>query len=329
VLAVDPITDIEAGLADWVRLNPKEFGRTEAQYAKASGLMWADVKNWWKMFLGMLSAKVETFVFTAHMGNEWKGTSPTSRRIPKGKETLFELASLYLLMERKPDAKGKVADAPSAVVLKSRLAKTVIADDGEVTHQSILPPRLDVATPKTIRQYEINPPDYKRLKKGELAPEEQVSDADLAAMKAQTAADEKEAEQLKLNRLEMMQQAANRQRTASSKQPDKEAEPSASKLTGHDADGATTQDASEGTQATSPGKAAPPDEGKQVSEPDVYTRLESQRQRMSIGLEKWNAILAKRSARTTRDLTEQQASAILTKLLAKWDKDTSQEMVKS
>jgi len=346
VLAVDPITDIEAGLADWVRQNPKQFGRSEAQYAKASGLMWADVKNWWKMFLGMLSAKVETFVFTAHMGNEWKGTSPTSKRVPKGKETLFELASLYLLVERKPDEKGKVSDAPSAIVLKSRLAKTVIYENGEISISPILPPRLAVATPKAIREYEINPPDYKKLKKSELAPEEHMSEEDLLAMRAQVAADERETEQLKLNRLEMLQQAANRQKPkAAAATMTTEAKPQATTSAGQDADGATEHDAA-GMQS-SPRTAAPTVQAESETEPtatesqqqqasspeaeadDVYTQLDKQRQTMNVAPEKWRAILAKRNATELRQLTTDQATAILASLRDLWSKRTLVDMGKS
>jgi hypothetical protein len=211
ILSVDPITDIEQGMVDWVYSNPQHFGHSKAQYDKAAGIMWGDVKSYWKMLLGIVATKVETFAFTAHMGAVWKGNSPIEgKRKAKGKETLFELASLYLQLERPLDEAGKQPDKPSARVLKSRLAISQFVD-GEIVHKPILPPYLKVATPKSIREYIRNPPDYAKLKKSEVAPPEQMTEDDRLLIKAGIAENERAAAEANLSRLEQMKRAAEEQ----------------------------------------------------------------------------------------------------------------------
>lgn len=211
VLAVDPITDIEQGMVDWVQTHPEHFGHSKNQYDKAAGVMWGDVKSYWKMLLGIVATKVETFAFTAHMGAVWKGSAPVEgKRKAKGKETLFELASLYLQVERPLDAEGKQSDKPSARVLKSRLALSEF-EDGEIVHKPILPPYLKVATPKAIREYIKNPPNYSKLKKTEVAPPEQLSEDDKLLIQAGIAEDQRVAAEAQLSRMEQMKRAAEEQ----------------------------------------------------------------------------------------------------------------------
>ena len=166
VIAVDPVSDIEAGLVDWVVANPQYFGRSPDQYKKSGGILWGDVKAYWKVILADLAVRCDTFAFSVHMRDQFFGASPTGKREPKGKDTLMELSSLFLLLERKADAKGIVPEKPSANVLKSRLAHTKWVD-GELQIVSILPPRLPVATPGAIREYIKRPADYAKLGKGE------------------------------------------------------------------------------------------------------------------------------------------------------------------
>lgn len=211
VLAVDPITDIEQGMVDWVYAHPEHFGHTKAQYDKAAGIMWGDVKSYWKMLLGIVATKVETLVFTAHMGAVWKGNSPVEgKRKAKGKETLFELASLYLQLERPLDEHGKQSDKPSARVLKSRLALSEFVD-GEIVHKPILPPYLKVATPRSIREYIKSPPNYAKLKASEVAPPEQMTEDDRLLIKAGIAENERAAAEANLSRLEQLKRAAEEQ----------------------------------------------------------------------------------------------------------------------
>lgn len=195
VILVDPVTDLERGLTDWVSLNPTHFGHTPGQYASMSGIMWGDVKDYWKMILtGRVATKCQTFVFVAHMGAEFDPATKkaTGDRKPKGKETLMELASLYLQMERPKDARGARQKAPSAVVLKSRLNHLRMTDDGPDIRPA-LPPRLPAATPRAIRQYLLTPPDYDNLKAEERAPDRVMTDDERLKLQVAKAEAERDA----------------------------------------------------------------------------------------------------------------------------------------
>jgi hypothetical protein len=171
VILVDPITDLERGLTDWVTANPTKFGHTAQQYTTMSGIMWGDLKDYWKLILSTrVATKCETFAFVAHLGDEFKGKQHTGKRVPKGKDTLIELASLYLWLSREKRPDGSRPSVPSAEVLKSRLSHLTMGPDGPEIREA-LPPRLPVATPKAIRHYLLNPPDYTNLKPEERAAE--------------------------------------------------------------------------------------------------------------------------------------------------------------
>jgi hypothetical protein len=178
VVMLDVIEDVETGLCDWVWENPLHFRRTHNTYVKSSGIYWGDVKTQWKMVLNVLASKCETFVFTAHMRQKWIGNAPTKIREPKGKETLMELASLYLLMQRSKDPSGKLPDAPSAIVMKSRQGHTTVSASGEIITQPLLPARLPVATPHALRQY-LSQPRVGVLGAAEYAPEHQMTQAEM------------------------------------------------------------------------------------------------------------------------------------------------------
>jgi hypothetical protein len=194
VLGLDVVSEIEEGLVDWVRANPEEFGHTKGQYAKMSGLVWGDVKSLWKRILTDIAARCETFVFTAHTRSVWRGDKPVpGKRQPKGKETLMELASLYLWLDRTPEP-GK-PKAPRKFY-------------------PILPPRLPEATPDAIRAYIESPPDYAKLKKGEQATDETLTPAEELAIRAEIAENEAVAAQAKLSTLEAMKSAARQQAAA-------------------------------------------------------------------------------------------------------------------
>lgn len=174
VIAVDPATDLERGLADWVSANPQAFGHTHQQYTKMSGVMWGDVKDYLKMILADVCARCETFVFTAHLGAEFQGGSATGKLKPKGKETLYELSSLYLWLERLPDAKGVRPNVPAAKVEKSRLEIASLVD-GEVVSYSVLPSRIPECTPRKIREYFKSPAGGRALTDAERARDETMS----------------------------------------------------------------------------------------------------------------------------------------------------------
>jgi DNA-binding protein Fis len=175
-IVVDPITDVEDGLVDYVRANPTEFGYTKDQFANASGLMWGAVKNLWKAILVDLSSKAHIFCFVSHMRMEFKDGRPTRKLVPKGKETLSEIAALYLQLSRDKSRDGEKPNPPSAILLKERLAVTEINAQGEVTVKRILPDRLPEATAKALRYYIAHPVGSRKAKPEELVQELVLSD---------------------------------------------------------------------------------------------------------------------------------------------------------
>ena len=310
VLAVDPITDIEQGMVDWVYANPDHFGHSKAQYDKAAGIMWGDVKSYWKMLLGIVATKVETLVFTAHMGAVWKGNSPVEgRRKAKGKETLFELASLYLQVERPLDKDGKRPDKPSARVLKSRLAVSSVVD-GDVVHQPILPPYLKVATPKAIREYIKNPPNYAKLKKTEIAPPEEMSDDDRLRLQAEIAENQRVAEESKVGRLELMRQAVEQQVALRQQQKAKQAE-NAAKV-----EQAATVTTSTGTTlpATHEALSDIQEAGDRGKLADLHRAIRELMQYIGMTSEQAKQAIAKRGAEKLADLNAEQAEELRGKL---------------
>jgi hypothetical protein len=216
VLAVDPITDLQQGLVDWVRAHPEKFGRTSNQYERASGLLWADVKSHLKMILGRLSRRVECFVFTSHMGTVWKGGSPIVGKMKaKGVDTFYELSSLYLFLHRNADPKtGKVPAAPVASIVpplgKSRLAHTTVSENGKVSIDPILPPRMVDFTWDSLREFVASPPNYRKLTQSQRAESVELTDDDRLQIQAEIAEANREAESLKNQRLDAMKEAAER-----------------------------------------------------------------------------------------------------------------------
>lgn len=186
VIMADPITDIERGLADWVSANPGYFGHTSGQYAKMSGIMWGDVKDYYKSILADIATRCETFYYTAHLGTEFEGNEATKKRKVKGKATLNELASLFLWFERKPGADGIKADKPRAYVRKNRLiaGKWV---DGELELHRVLPATLNVATPKAIRDCFANPAGGRASEEGEEAQDESLNEDEKLLIKLRIA----------------------------------------------------------------------------------------------------------------------------------------------
>jgi len=212
---LDTISEIEEGLCDWVRQHPGEFGHSRNQYASMEGLYWGDVKSHWKRILSEAQARFETFVFASHTKQVWAGKKPVpGQRTAKGKETLWELASLYLWLNRDPKPGSKTAPVkPSAVVFqnKNRLVWFNYAK-GEL--QPILPPRLPEATPQGIRAYIEHPANYAKLKVGERAEESGMSEDERLTLQAGIAENEATAAQANLSREELLRQGAAAQGAA-------------------------------------------------------------------------------------------------------------------
>jgi hypothetical protein len=187
VIVADPITDLERGLTDWVQANPGAFGHTAGQYAKMSGIMWGDVKDYQKSILADLSSRVETFYFTAHLGKEFEGNTATGKLRMKGKATLSELASLFLWFNRQPDKSGVKPNKPGAWVKKSRLLVVKSITDDDIEMVQVLPPKMAVCTPKTIREAFANPAGGREIDELERDKEAELTDDDRLKLQAEIA----------------------------------------------------------------------------------------------------------------------------------------------
>lgn len=200
VMVLDTLSEIETGLVDFVRRNPNRFGYTSAQFAKSEALMWGAAKDFWKQILTDITGRVETFIAIAHMRDKWAGNRPTGQREAKGKETIMEMASLYLELNRE-SVGGKAPEKPAARVIKSRLSVFVMNEaTGEMEPHPVLPPRLPVCTPAAIRNYIENPPDYAKLKKAERVEERTLSDDEKLLIQREIADRTAEASRLELER---------------------------------------------------------------------------------------------------------------------------------
>lgn len=187
VIVVDPVNDVESGEVDVVKQNPTAHGYTANQFSQSVGLLMAAMKAHWKKLLMSYSNVCRCFFFTTHLRDEFKGGRPSGKREPRGKETLAELASLYLWLERSADDKGNVPDKPSAIVLKQRLADTRMNAAGELEIVNLMPPRIPVATVQEIRRYIANPPDYGKLAAAERVIEKPATEEDLIRLRLATA----------------------------------------------------------------------------------------------------------------------------------------------
>jgi hypothetical protein len=206
VAVIDDVSSLEEGLVEYVRANPAEFGYTAGQFAKSEAMVWGAVKSHYKALL--LANGIETVVLVCHQRNQFVGGKPTGRKEAKGKETVLELASLFLELDRRPDDKGKTPTAPNATCLKNRLSVFVPnSQTGEMEPRPVLPPRMSACSPAKIRAYMQSPPDYSKLKADErpVAPAA-MTDDERAQLAAQTAADMLATEQAKAANLSVVAQ---------------------------------------------------------------------------------------------------------------------------
>ncbi len=204
VLMVDPASELEDGLAEYIRTNVSLFGLTADQVTKSSGLFWGVMKAEWKKTLDLLRTYYETVYLTVHLRLKFIGNKPDPNGAlePKGKETLYELSSLFLWFE-----KNEKSACPTARVEKSRLSKYTVID-GELTPIAVLPPQLPRATPKAIRDYIATPPDYSKLKPAEKVREHVMTEDEKLRYNATIATANAEAATAEYNKLALMQQNA-------------------------------------------------------------------------------------------------------------------------
>jgi hypothetical protein len=122
VIGIDTIERLESGIADYVKKNPYP-GRTSNQYMAMGGVYWNDVKDLIGREILALTAKCKMVIITVHMRDVWDNKKPTNQRERKGKDTLSLLATLEIILQRKP---GQIR--PSAIVSKTRLTYGDLAD---------------------------------------------------------------------------------------------------------------------------------------------------------------------------------------------------------
>lgn len=214
VAMVDPFSEIEAGLCKFVEKNCTQYGLTPAQVQKSPGLFYAAVKAQLKNDLDRMRPYVETIYLVVHMRDEWKNGVRTGKREPKGKETLFELASLFLEFQPGKDAKGNPCKAPAAVVLKSRLSRMQLTEDGDMDVLPILPPRVPKATPAEIRKYIAAPPDYSKLRPEERIKEREMTDEEKLRLQATIAESQQRTAEAELARQQTVERQLEAQRAA-------------------------------------------------------------------------------------------------------------------
>lgn len=185
VLMLDTINTIETGLADYVKQNPAEFGYTAKQFHKFEGLMWGAMKSEWKRLILLATQKCDTLVLTTHMKVAYVGGIPTRHRIPKGKETISEVASIYMVLSRKviPGSNTMQLEPSGVCVQPSGKSRLLRMNPHTMKLEPLLPPNIVNASPSGIREYLKNPPDFNNLEDFEQAVEDKMSDDDRLEMK--------------------------------------------------------------------------------------------------------------------------------------------------
>jgi hypothetical protein len=292
VIMLDTVGLIENGLVDYVEANPGAFGHTPAQHKNQNGAMkWGDVSKFWKQTLLDLSARCEAFVFTTHMTDVRANGEATGKLKPKGNKVLMEIASLYLELERKRNSKGETPEQPSAKVIKSRLVTAPVADaaTGELKVHRILPPYLPVATPHAIRQYFAKPAGD-QLRPDEQLPEEKLSDDDKLQLQAKIA-------------------------EANARVAESESEKDRRRSAGYAANAApaTMQTEPAAPYVAPAGKATTDQLNKLVGLRGQLFATVAGDESAKRGL--WSGILAKRKVTTARDLSTEQAEALIVALI--------------
>ncbi len=209
---VDTFTPIQDGMVDWLRRHPEAFGRSVAEYTKASSMfLWPDVKSMLSHILATdCRTRFNTFLLNVHLKNEWEGGTKTGRKVAEGLDVLEKLATLHLELDRTAKDKSKEAPrVPTAIVKKERLVRFGASGEED---RPILPPRLPAATPDAIRKYIASPPDFGKLEVGERLPDQSMTEDEKKRMEAAIAENNRIAAESHLSALEMARRAAEQGR---------------------------------------------------------------------------------------------------------------------
>lgn len=320
VVVCDTVNEIESGLADWVKNNPGHFGHSAAQYIKMSGIMWGDVKDHWLSIISSeLKGRCETVVLITHMGNVWGADNkPTGKRKPKGKDTLLQVSSLFLEMERKKDAQGNLPKFPSAIVVKDRIARMRFdATNGEMAVNPLLPPRVPKATPAEIRRIMLQGGiDFANLAPDQMAPEEAVTEDERAAVRLATAEAERDTEQARLARADREQAASHRATTAPAPAPQ-----------ARTPDPASVAPAATAVSPPTNGTAGPRRDAPSAAQ---LAKISGLRARLweaagdvtdEAKKTRWNGVLERRKVKSALDLTAAQADELIGSLAERLNVD--------
>lgn len=189
VIAIDTANDFESGLTEWVASRHDEFRYSSAHtFRSMKGVFFGIVKDEWQKIKLRIAQKCQTFAFANHMRDKYVGDESTGEREAKGKDTFYKLSSLYLEMKYDVDD-----EAPSAIIKKSRLDRTVF-DDNEIA--KTIPifrkgQRIANASGNTIREYIKNPVGERELRPDELPKEARLSDDERLKMETEKARNER------------------------------------------------------------------------------------------------------------------------------------------
>lgn len=299
VVAIDPWDFVQNGFVEWIRNNPEQFNHTKGQYEKMSGMMWGDAKGWLHMWLGMQAKRLNhgTFVLINHLGLVWRDGKPTKKDKAKGLDTIYQLASLYLRLERPVDpGSGKMAVLPTGITAevaggKSRLVKQDFKD-GVLTLVPILPPQIPDCTPQKIRDYIGAPAGAKKqLSEKEKYKPAPLSEEEKLQAQEQISENERAAAEAKLSQMELMAEVGRRQAEAEQVTAPKVEAP-----------------------AEAPVEAETPEATPEVS---IQEQVEQQRKELGIDDAAWKTVLSKRQVTATADLSVADAREISDKLHAK------------
>lgn len=190
-IILDPANEFEAGLVEWVASRYSEFDyKSRDKFRSMGGVFHSAVKDEWKRIKLMLAQKCQTFSFANHMRGVWVDGESTGDREAKGKDSFFALSSLYLHLDMESDA-----DAPSAVVLKTRMKRTFFDEETGLV-KKIVPvlrkgQRIPVATPEAIREYIKDPVGDRELRPEEIVKEKVLTDDEKLQLQAKKAHDER------------------------------------------------------------------------------------------------------------------------------------------
>jgi hypothetical protein len=301
----DTFTPLQDGLVAWLKIHPEAFGRTYAQYDKASSMfLWPDVKAMLSYILATdCRTRFETFVICVHLKNEWAGNAKTGRQVAEGLDVLEKLATLHLELDRSPKEKGKDAPrVPSAIVKKERLVRFGASSDDD---QPILPPRVPRCTPDEIRRYIATPPDFAKLDAGERLPDTSMGEDEKLRIQAAIAENQRATEETRLSALEMARRAAEAGRANAMAQMSAAVAAAPSNGNGNGNGHSATQ-----PQAT-PSQAAAPITTQQATEMVNLLKL-----LFATGADAGKWLLEKHGTDNPATLTETQAMGVLSDLYA-------------